>query len=117
VNHNEPIAWAVLLADGDRIYDVYAIEEEAKAIDEVVTGNHGIIPLYRSPTLTDEEREAIRFALKSLDWPLDGPQLAVVARTVGASCEVPEHRMKATLRGLLERTNYPAKGDSSTGVR
>jgi hypothetical protein len=55
-------------------------------------------------TLTDEEREAIRFALKSLDWPLDGPQLAVVARTLGPSCEVPEHRMKATLRGLLERT-------------
>jgi hypothetical protein len=55
-------------------------------------------------TLTDAEREAIRFALKSLDWPLDGPQLAVVARTVGASCEVPEHRMKARLRGLLERT-------------
>ncbi len=58
MNHNEPIAWAVLLADGDRIYDVYAIEEEAKAIDAVVTGNHGIIPLYRSPALTDEEREA-----------------------------------------------------------
>jgi hypothetical protein len=59
MSDNEPIAWAVLLADGDRIYDVYAIEEEAKAIDEVVTGNHGIIPLYRSPTLADAEREAI----------------------------------------------------------
>jgi hypothetical protein len=55
-------------------------------------------------TLTDAEREAVAFALKSLDWPLDGPQLAVVARTLGPSCEVPEHRMKATLRGLLERT-------------
>ena len=53
--------------------------------------------------LTDAEREAVRFALNSLDWPLDGTQLAVVARTVGASCKVPEHRMKATLRGLLER--------------
>jgi hypothetical protein len=59
----------------------------------------------RRRTLTDAEREAVRFALKSLDWPLDGPQLAVVARTVGASCELPEHRMKATLRGLLERTS------------
>jgi hypothetical protein len=55
----QPAAWAVLLADGQRIYDVYGIEEEAKAIDEAVTGNHGIVPLYRSPTLTDEEREAI----------------------------------------------------------
>jgi hypothetical protein len=62
MSHNEPIAWAVLLADGDRIYDVYAIEEEAKAIDEAVTGNHGIIPLCRSPTLTDEERTAIGLA-------------------------------------------------------
>jgi hypothetical protein len=59
VSHNEPIAWAVLLADGDRIYDVYAIEEDAKAIDEVVTGNHGVVRLYRSPTLTDAERQAI----------------------------------------------------------
>jgi len=62
VSHNEPIAWAVLLADGDRIYDVYAIEEEARAIDEVVTGNHGVVPLCRPPTLTDEERTAIGFA-------------------------------------------------------
>jgi len=59
MSHSEPIAWAVLLANRDRIYDVYAIEEEAKAIDEVVAGNHGIVPLYRSPALTDEEREAI----------------------------------------------------------
>jgi hypothetical protein len=54
------VAWAVLLADGERIYDVYGIEEEAKAIDEAVTGNHGIVPLYRSPTLTDAEREAVK---------------------------------------------------------
>jgi hypothetical protein len=64
---------------------------------------HRLADALEKATLTDAEREAIRFALKSLDWPLDGPQLAVVARTVGASCEVPEHRMKATLRGLLER--------------
>jgi predicted DNA binding protein len=83
MSHNEPIAWAVLLADGDRIYDVYAIEEEAKAIDEVVTGNHGIVPLYRSPALTDEEREAIELAIET--W-------------------VCKPQLKATLRGLLERT-------------
>jgi hypothetical protein len=57
----------VVLADGQRIYDVYGIEEEAKAIDEAVTGNHGIVPLYRQPqpTLTDEEREAIGGAIAS----------------------------------------------------
>jgi len=64
-SHGEPCAWAVVLADGQRIYDVYGIEEEAKAIDEAVTGNHGIVPLYRSPTLTDEEREALRHAEES----------------------------------------------------
>jgi hypothetical protein len=85
VSHNEPIAWAVLLADRDRIYDVYAIEEEAKAIDEVVTGNHGIVPLYRSPTLTDEEREAIA---------------ACIADDEAATA----HERADTLRALLERT-------------
>ena len=97
MSDSEPIAWAVLLANRDRIYDVYAIEEEAKAIDEAVTGNHGVVPLYRSPTLTDAEREAIERAADVID---------------SKTCGDP-----ATLRGLLERTNYPAKGDSSTGLR
>jgi hypothetical protein len=83
MNGNEPIAWAVMLADGDRIYDVYAIEEEATAIDAAVAGNHGIAPLYRSPTLTDEEREAVEWAVAA-----------------ASNCE---HPADATLRGLLER--------------
>ena len=83
MSHSEPIAWAVLLQGGDRIYDAYAIEEEAKAIDEAVTGNHGIVPLYRSLTLTDAEREAIELAIET--W-------------------VCKPQLKATLRGLLERT-------------
>jgi hypothetical protein len=85
MSDSEPIAWAVMLPDGDRIYDVYAIEEEAKAIDEFVTGNHGIVPIYRSPTLTDAEREAI-------DW------------AAYAAEKWYEHTAAATLRGLLERT-------------
>jgi len=63
------VAWAVLRIDGS-IYDVYANEEEAKAIDEAVTGNHGVVPLCRSPTLTDAEREAIdrvRIAFRDMD--------------------------------------------------
>jgi hypothetical protein len=78
------VAWAVVLADGQRIYDVYGIEEEAKAIDEAVTGNHGIVPLYRSPTLTAEEREAVE---------------------VAAQAYADDHgeRFAATLRALLER--------------
>ncbi len=84
MSHNEPIAWAVLLADGDRIYDVYAIEEDAKAIDEVVTGNHGVVRLYRSPTLTDAEREAIKESIK-FAFPAS-------------------HPTATTLRNLLQRT-------------
>ncbi len=89
MSHNEPIAWAVLLADGERIYDVYAIEEEAKAIDEAVTGNHGIVPLYHSPTLTDAERQAIQTAMNAYGENNDDRE-----------CEM----IEATLWGLLERT-------------
>jgi hypothetical protein len=84
-----PVAWAVMLADGERIYDVYAIAEEAKAIDEAVTGNHGVVPLYRSPTLTDEEREAIETAMNAYGENNDDPE-----------CEA----IEAALWGLLERT-------------
>jgi hypothetical protein len=61
-SHGEPMAWAVLRIDGS-VYDVYANEEEAKAIDEAVTGNHGVVPLCRQPALTDEGRERFRTAL------------------------------------------------------
>ena len=88
---SRPVAWAVVLADGQRIYDVYGIEEEAKAIDEAVTGNHGIIPLYRSPTLTDEEREAVgRAAMLIDDTLIDDSDLAL--------------NDYQALRGLYERT-------------
>ena len=84
----KPVAWAVLLADGERIYDVYDFEEEAKAIDEAVTGNHGVVPLYRQPqpTLTDEEREAVE---------------AADAYMSAAGCR--NTNVQATLRRLLAR--------------
>jgi hypothetical protein len=90
MSHSEPIAWAVLLANRDRIYDVYAIEEEAKAIDEVVTGNHGIVPLYRSPALTDEEREAIEWAIDKTARTYDDPEGGPMKRE--------------SMRRLLDRT-------------
>jgi hypothetical protein len=81
------VAWAVLRIDGS-IYDVYANEEEAKAIDEAVTGNHGVVPLCRSPTLTDAEREAIACAAESYADNDDDEDCARVA---------------TTLRGVIER--------------
>jgi mono/diheme cytochrome c family protein len=85
-----PVAWAVMLADNHRIWGVYALEEEANAINDVVAGGHGVAPLYRSPTLTDEEREAIETAIgRELD-----------AEWYGG----PEPGRVVALRGLLERT-------------
>jgi hypothetical protein len=97
MSDNEPIAWAVMLQGGNRIYDVYATEEEAKAIDAAVVGNHGVVPLYRSPTLTDEEREAIAYYVGT-----GGPDA-----------------VDATLRTLLERLSPDrpeaiAAGDTAT---
>ena len=87
----QPVAWAVVLADGQRIYDVYGIEEEAKAIDEAVTGNHGIIPLYRQPqpTLTDEERTFLRMVRDTYAMQDDDEVCGMIA---------------ASISGLLERT-------------
>jgi hypothetical protein len=89
---SQPEAWAVLRIDGS-IYDVYANEEEAKAIDEAVTGNHGVVPLYRSPTLTDEEREALRKVLRRVREDYFAGRFA-------DSVEV-----AAVIDGLLERTH------------
>jgi hypothetical protein len=86
---SQPVAWAVLRIDGS-VYDVYRNEEEAKAIDEAVTGNHGVVTLCRSPTLTDEEREAIE---KAIGRELD-------AEWYGGK----EPDRVVALRGLLERT-------------
>jgi len=53
-DEQEPVAWAALHDDGDIAWIGYT-EEGAE------DGSCGrtIVPLYRSPTLTDEEREAI----------------------------------------------------------
>ena len=87
----QPVAWAVVLADGQRIYDVYGIEEEAKAIDEAVTGNHGVVPLYRKPqpTLTDEERTFLRMVRDTYAMQDDDEVCGMIA---------------ASISGLLERT-------------
>jgi hypothetical protein len=77
------VAWAVLWIDGS-VYDVYRNEEEAKAIDEVVAGNHGVVPLCRSPTLTDEEQLAIAWAAREADeWDEeDTPEVAAHAEAL-----------------------------------
>ena len=117
----KPVAWAVMLADGERIYDVYAIEEEAKAIDEAVTGNHGVVPLYRhapvaesatTPTLTDAERGALEQAATVADAACEEAKRWVgVPRWANGGVDDSSWQhvadsnaaRAATLRGLLER--------------
>jgi hypothetical protein len=53
--------------------------------------------------MTQEEREAIEFAMTNLDWPPDAAQFAILARCLGPSCTMPEHVKKSALRGLLAR--------------
>jgi len=113
----QPVAWAVLRIDGS-VYDVYRNEEEAKAIDEAVTGNHGVVPLYRSPptcpyvvgrttlhcsltpfTLTYKEREYI-ICQANRAW-----HNASEADARGDADWAKWHRdEERTLRSLLERT-------------
>ena len=75
----EPVAWAILHKDHQY---VSLLREHAQAHN--VYTDAEIVPLYRSPTLTDEEREAIRFA-------------SVVYQQGGREKEA------ATLRSLLDR--------------
>jgi hypothetical protein len=93
MSDNEPVAWRAYDTDGSEA--VYSLYEQARAAADEM--NWSVEPLYRSPTLADAEREAIERAADVID---------------SKTCGDP-----ATLRGLLERTNYPAKGDSSTGLR
>jgi len=60
-----------------------------------VSGNHGIVPLYRLPTLTDEEREALEWA--------EVAAMVDAANETDADDVVAYERRAATLRVLRER--------------
>ena len=104
---SQPVAWAVLRIDGS-IYDVYASEEEAKAIDEAVTGNHGVVPLCRAPqpTLTGKEREAmdpVDFGGLT-DKEREAIETAIRRELAAEWYGGKEPDRVVALRGLLERT-------------
>jgi hypothetical protein len=97
MSDNEPVAWAVALGDEGMVLDGIYISR-AKA-DEVLewrkeNTNYGarLIPLYRQPTLTDADREAIEWALEEGVWSYGDPEDWTKAE-----------RLRAFLRGLLER--------------
>jgi hypothetical protein len=87
----EPVAWAVALGDEGLVLDgIYISRAKADEVLEWRNANteYGarLMPLFRSPTLTDAEREAIREACDEGRWY---PQ---------------DYHHVRTLRGLLERT-------------
>jgi len=54
-SHGEPVAWGVATSGGFVVYVMRTRSEAAR----YVADETNIVPLYRSPTLTDEERLAI----------------------------------------------------------
>jgi hypothetical protein len=84
----QPIAWVAFATDGSES----AATCLSREVTEVIAELHGwaFAPLYRSPTLTDAEREALEIAVEY----------------VGSAYAVEHHA--ATLRGLLERTRGSA---------
>ncbi len=91
---SQPVAWAN--EDDDGIYEAGLSESHAHyVLERAANGKYShrhprIVPLYRSPTLTDAEREAIE---KAIGRELD-------AEWYGG----PEPGRVVALRGLLERT-------------
>jgi hypothetical protein len=80
----EPVAWRAFATDGSEA--VYSLYEQARAAADDL--NWSVEPLYRSPTLTDEEREAIAEAAGAYNDNDDDEECAKIA---------------ATLHGILKR--------------
>jgi hypothetical protein len=55
-----PAAWLAVAADGSESSAVYMLKEQADAAAR--EWGWFVVPLYRSPTLTDEEREVVEIA-------------------------------------------------------
>jgi hypothetical protein len=88
-SHGKPVAWAVCTPENwGQETPCFFCEQQARDHASTIAGMKNIVKLYRSPTLTDEEREAIEYVLDGL-LP-DGDREGDMA--TGA------------LRGLLART-------------
>jgi|LakMenEpi03Aug12_release.lakeMendotaPanAssembly.Ray.scaffolds.fasta_scaffold1164751_1 hypothetical protein len=87
-NTQEPVAWAIQF-EGEDIDVRSVFSDRGSACRHVANyaGKNQIVPLYRSPTLTDEEREAI-------EW----------------YANFPDGIHAATLRKLLERLTGNGQG-------
>ena len=93
----EPMGWAVVLSDGQP-YERCDFRWEAQAIADALPANEGVsatvVPLYTQSTLTDAEREAVRFCTTAAL-----PETQKLGGVAGELCRL----HAATLRALLER--------------
>jgi hypothetical protein len=102
-DNQNPVAWHVT---GDGYEYSTLLEEHARAIVEEEGGT--VVPLYRSPSLTDAERDDMACAASRLESDPNGPRDLQVA---------------ATLRGLLERLGvlpdreHPPRKEGATPAR
>jgi hypothetical protein len=86
-NWKEPVAWAVVYPNDE----VAIVAFKRRDADERASASDRVVPLYRSPTLTDEEREAV-------EW------FAEVRKPLTRLTQSHNReKYKDTLRGLLER--------------
>jgi hypothetical protein len=95
-SHGEPVAWAVATPADGTASPCFFNENDARAYHSQMRGMRQLIPLYRQPTLTDEEREAMDAgadALESLAGS-DNDGRIRAALMIAAN----------TLRGFLNRT-------------
>jgi len=88
-SHGDAVGW--ILFHGDRMaFDVvFDDRDEAEKYSRAYERKPDIVPVYRSPTLTDEEREAIERSAAA--WEAD------------AKMGLSDGGVARTLRGLLHR--------------
>jgi len=88
-SHGSPVAWAVTTPADGTSSPCFFNENDARTYHSQMRGMRQLIPLCRQPTLTDEEREAIREAMEGYCENDDDPEC---------------NRIAWILSGLLQRT-------------
>lgn len=88
----DPLGWAVVNKNGDAV----RFAQSFLTLATSATQDDEIVPLYRQPTLSDDERESIRYSILSCEADIGTCSEEVNIRIAS--------RHRETLLGLLERT-------------
>ena len=110
----QPVLYAVMQAESVLEY----CRDEKEAAESASHFNGNVVPLYRSPTLTDAEREAVVQSADFADWDAE-----YFAADRNKSLADGAAQRAATLRGLLERhgglpdREHPSRKEVATPAR